>query len=160
MKITSTSRSTGSSTKENEDLDMTTKDLDHLYLSDDSSSDSEENLLVKESEYMAQARAEAESGGAKVDEKSEMVVLTTEQISQASEERRMANTMVFGQAKTSTRRVVPYKRPSRASKLRFSPRSTLHRLTRPYLSPSRPLGRYCQQGPCTRGVPSNIFFCF
>ena len=77
MKITSTSRSTGSSTKENEDLDMTTKDLDHLYLSDDSSSDAEENLLVKESEYMAQARAEADSGGAKVDDKSEMVVLTT-----------------------------------------------------------------------------------
>ena len=67
MKITSTSRSTGSSTKENEDLDMTAKDLDPLYVSDDSSSDAQENLLVKESEYIAQARAEADSRGAKVD---------------------------------------------------------------------------------------------
>ena len=123
MKITSTSRSTGSSTKENEDLDMTTKDLDHLYLSDDSSSDAQENLLAKESEYMAQARAEAESRGAKVDEKSEMVVLTTEQISQASEEEtRMANTMVFGPSKEYLRgalfRINVHQGPS---KLRFSP---------------------------------------
>ena len=123
MKITSTSRSTGSSTKENEDLDMTAKDLDPLYLSDDSSSDAQENLLAKESEYMAQARAEADSRGAKVDEKSEMVVLTTEQISQASEEEtRMANTMVFGPSEDYLRgalfRINVHQGPS---KLRFSP---------------------------------------
>ena len=72
---------------------------------------------------MAQTRAKEDGRGIHADGKSEMVVLTTEQISQASEEEtRMANTMVFGPSEEYRRgalfRINVHQGPS---KLRFSP---------------------------------------
>ena len=92
---------------------MTAKDL-NPFISDDSSSDAQENLLAKESEYIARAVEALKLT------KNEMVILTTEQILKLR--RRDADGQhdgVWSKQRLPTRRVVPH--PSRPSKLRFSP---------------------------------------